>query len=88
MRSSPSRLFRLDACLAIQIDVEIPTEQVTHSPTSSRSALLIASPTRAGPSRTRSGVPARFSDASSIDIRRTSGVCRSMISISWSDTAR
>ncbi len=88
MRSSPLRLFRLDACFAIQIDVDIPTEQVTHSPTSSRSARLIARPTPRGPRRTTSGVPARFSDASSIDMRKTSGVCRSMISMSRSETAR
>ncbi len=88
MRSKPSRLFRLDACLAIHIDVDMPTEQVMHSPASRRSAALIARPTFSGPSLTRSGVPARFMEASSIDIRRTSGLCRRMISTSWSDTAR
>jgi len=70
------------------MEVEIPTEQVTHSPISSRIARLIARPTPSGPTLTRSGVPARFIDASSIDIRSTSGLCRSMISIRVSEAAR
>src|SRR5256885_8474231 len=40
-------------------------------------------PTHFGPSFFRFGVPAMFIDASSIDMRRTSGLCRSMISMSW-----
>jgi hypothetical protein len=74
--------------LAIQIEVEIPTEQVMHSPTSARIAFLIASPTPSGPRRAMSGVPARFIEASSMDIRSTSGLCLSRISMSRSDTAR
>ena len=74
IRSSPSRLSRLDACFAIQIDVEMPTELVTHSPISPRIARLIARPTPSVPSLVRSGVPARFIDASSIDMRRTAGL--------------
>ena len=74
--------------MAIQIEVEMPTDAVTHSPTCFPMALLIARATPSGPSRLRSGVPARFSDASSIDIRRTSGECVSRISISWSETSR
>ena len=88
MRRRPSRLSRFDACLAIQIDVETPTEAVTHSPISARIARFTAMPTPSGPSFFRFGVPARFIDASSIDMRRTSGLCRSMISMSWSDAAR
>ena len=88
MRSNPSRLSRLEACFAIQIDVEIPIELVMHWPTSSRRAALIAVATPSGPSFLRPGVPARLIEASSIDMRKTSGLCRPMISISWSDTAR
>jgi len=88
IRCRPSRLSRFDACLAIQIEVEMPTEQVTHSPISSRIATLIARPTPSGPSRARSGVPTRLSEASSIDIRRTSGLCRSRISMSLSEAER
>src|SRR5438105_4438983 len=74
IRSRPSRLFRLDACLAIQIEVEIPTEQVMHSPASLWIACLTARPTPSGPSLARSGVPLTFTDASSIDIPSTSGL--------------
>ena len=74
--------------MAIQIDVETPTEAVTHSPISERIARFTARPTPSDPSFFKSGVPARFIDASSIDMRRTSGLCRSMISMSWSDAAR
>ena len=74
--------------MAIQIEVEMPIEQVTHSPTSARTARLMAQPTPSGPSRVRSGVPARLSEASSIDIRSTSGVCRCRISMSLSETSR
>ena len=88
MRCRPSRLSRFEACLAIQIEVETPTDAVTHGPISSRIALLTACATPSGPSFLRSGVPARFIEASSIDMRRTSGVCRSMISMSLSDTVR
>src|SRR5439155_590149 len=88
IRCRPSRLSRLEACLAIQMEVETPADAVTHSPISSRMALLIARPTPSGPSFLSPGVPARFVDASSIDIRSTSGLCLSMISISLSDTSR
>src|SRR5207245_11324117 len=86
IRCRPSRLSRLDACLAIQIDVEIPTDAVTHSPTSSRIAAFTARATPSGPSFFKPGVPARFIDASSIDILSTSGLCRCMISMSLSET--
>ncbi len=84
----PSRLSRLEACLAIQIEVEMPTEAVTYSPISSRTAILTAWPTPSGPSFFSPGVPARFIDASSIDILSTSGVCLSRISINLSDASR
>src|SRR5438270_480874 len=88
IRCSPSRLSRFDACFAIQIDVETPIEAVTHSPISSLIARLTARATPSGPSFFRFGVPARSSDASSIDIRSTSGLCVRRISMSLSDTAR
>ena len=74
--------------MAIHIDVETPTEAVTHSPISARIARFTARPTPSGPSFFRSGVPARFIEASSMDMRSTSGLWRSMIAMSVSDAAR
>jgi len=66
----------------------MPTDEVTHSPISWRIAALIARATPSGPSFFNPGVPARSSEASSIDIRSTSGLWRSMMSMSWSDALR